>query len=290
MPVPAGAVFRARLPFIASVCLGLLLVLFHVGLAAEKDEEKKEEAQGIRYEVKLEGVSDKGLRRDLEAVLDTKTYRDRPPASAVLLERRAEEDIDHLRDALRSLGYYDHEVSYTLGEEKARTLVTFHVRPGEAYRFGSVSATGEPAELAGTLLKPSLQGFRTGDRATSRAVVAAEERLVVAMKRAGYAFAAVSDKKVIVDHASKTVSVAYVLSPGPAARFGPTTFTGLESVREDYPRRLIPWETGERYDGRLVDKLQKDLLQTRLFGLVRIIPAERLTPEGLLPMGVQLKE
>lgn len=290
MPVSAGAVLRARLPFIAAVCLTLLLVLSHSGLAAEKDDEKKEAAQGIRYDVKLEGVSDKGLRRDLEAVLDTKTYRDRPPAALVLLERRAEEDIVHLRDALRSLGYYDHEVSYALGEEKERALVTFHVRPGEAYRFGSVSATGEPAELAGTLSTPSLLGFRTGDRATSRAVVAGEERLVAEMKKAGYAFAAVSDKKVIVDHASKTVAVAYVLIPGPVARFGPTTFTGLESVREDYPRRLIPWKTGERYDGRLVDKLQKDLVQTRLFGLVRVIPAERLTPEGLLPMVVELKE
>jgi hypothetical protein len=149
--VPTLSVPRGRFRLIASLFLGLLLLLSHIGLAAERDdEEKKEKETGIRYDVKIEGVSDKGLRKELDGVLDTKTYKDRPPASLVLLERRAEEDIGHLHDALRSLGYYDHEVSYAIGEEKGHALVTFQVRPGKEYRFGDIMVTGEPAVLAGT--------------------------------------------------------------------------------------------------------------------------------------------
>src|SRR5690606_26314054 len=64
------------------------------------------QAPPVAYEVAFEGVSDPELVEALRSVSQAVALQERPPISPRLLRRRAENDIDRLREALRSRGYY----------------------------------------------------------------------------------------------------------------------------------------------------------------------------------------
>jgi len=61
---------------------------------------------GIAYQVRMEGMRDRELRRLLESVSSTMARRNIPAASLNLFRRRAERDIPNLVNALKSQGYF----------------------------------------------------------------------------------------------------------------------------------------------------------------------------------------
>lgn len=110
------------------------------------------------------------------------------------------------------------------------------------------------------------------------------------MKREGFPFARVSSRRVVVDHATRGVRVAFTLDPGPFARFGETRIQGLKKVREPFVRGRLPWKRGEPFNADRLAEGEKELTETNLFGLVRIIPTDSLDADGELPMTLELRE
>src|ERR671938_366670 len=79
----------------------------------------------IKYEAEITGVEDKALRKELEAVSQLLGLREREPASAAALRRRAEDDIGRLKQALESQGYWASKLNLQLNTEAepARVVV-----------------------------------------------------------------------------------------------------------------------------------------------------------------------
>ncbi len=245
------------------------------------------------YEVAVKGVEDGSLRSLLESVSNTFTYKNRPPATTSLLEHRARTDIPEMIQALRSLGYYDAAIDLSVDVQKKPLLVTFHVEPGPVYRLESVKieeTTGVASTPSVKLPSPRDLGLELKRPAEARPIADAGTKLIQIYRNHGFAFAAVKDRRVVVDHATKLVAVTFQVDPGPAARFGPTATHGLESVNEKFVLGLLPWHEGDRFDAELLTQLQKRLVETRLFSLVQISHAESLDKEGRLPISIQLKE
>src|SRR3546814_11691675 len=63
----------------------------------------------VAYEAQLQGLDESGLLDLLRASSQLVTLADKPPATAIGLRRRAEDDIGRLQTALRSEGYYRSE-------------------------------------------------------------------------------------------------------------------------------------------------------------------------------------
>jgi translocation and assembly module TamA len=263
---------------------GVLIALLWSGASTVRAE--------AGYDVALEGVAEKELRSLLESVSKTFELKDRPPATIGLLKRRASEDVDRLLDALKSQGYYAAEVDFDVQEQREPVLVTFHVEPGPVFVLEAVNVelVDEGKIPHEKLPTPQELGLELKKPALARSILDAQDKLIEEMRGKGYAFAKIEERRVIADYSTREVQVTYRVAPGPPARFGPTTITGLQTVEEEFVRGKIPWKEGDRFNAGLLAELRKRLTDTRLFSLVRTLPAEKLEAGELLPITIDVTE
>jgi len=267
---------------LAILCVSWLLPLTSLAPAAAN----------VAYEVQIVGVDDDDVLDTLTAVSRLVAETERPPPTLPALQRRAENDVVQLREALASLGYYGAAVSHEIDADADPVRVTLRVEPGEPYRLVDYTIAGDNAGLRdGTIrITDKDLGLEKGMVAAARAVVAAEARLLALLAAQTYPLAQVRDRKVVVDHAARTMVVDWRIDTGPAARFGDVTIAGLQSVDREFLRARLPWQEGEPFDGRKVDEGRQNLVETGLFSSVRIAHAETVDDRGRLPMTVTLVE
>lgn len=245
----------------------------------------------VKYTVKIEGV--KGdLHGVLESVSRLKTFENRPPPTMAGVDRRAKNDVQELDDALRSEGYYDGRVSYSLERDQTPVKVTLKVEPGPEYTLTEfairyVGADGQPMPAPEGAVAPKVP---LGVRARAPVIVADERGVIIGLTRHGYPYAKAADRKVVVDHRSHTVTVAINVDPGPLSRFGDVTVKGLNKLKEDFIRRRIPWKRDDIYDANLLDKFRTTLSGLGLFQSVTIEKAASPTADGHVPITVTASE
>jgi translocation and assembly module TamA len=283
---PLGAARRRR----AGLLVGIGL-LYLVGSSVLAD---------LRYDVEIVGVEDTALADLLDDVSELKSLRDRPPASEQALRRRAERDLDLLTDAARSLGYWDARFSYRIDtgpdagaeppEGPAKVVVA--AAPGPLYQVAEVSVLGPERQPLAVPRDPDAAPLplRPGTPAATEPVVATENALLADLGHAGHPFAKKLDRRVVIDHEARTMTVTYVLDPGPRMRFGPAAVSGLERLDPGYVERRFRWVAGEVYDLRAVEDTRRALIDTGLFSSVKIEPVADPADPGSVAMRVEAVE
>jgi len=270
--------------FLPSVAFAILMALVGTpdGLAAP----------GVPYEVIIEGVSEKEVLDDLKASSDSFAMRDRPPATMGMLRQRAERDKERFLKLFKANGYYGAGIEVEIDSESKPVLISFKVHEGPPYLLGSVDfqvveyGKDEDLELPGG----KEIGLRLNEPLRSRAVLDAEKKLLHHMRRKGFPFPRVTERKVIVDHATRSVSVGFSLNPGPKAWFGKTTVIGLTSVNESLVRGEIPWQEGDLFNADRLDEFRNILMGLGLFASVRVITDESPDEKGWLPVTAVVTE
>lgn len=245
---------------------------------------------GIAYEVVFDGLENRGVESELRAMSDMESLRDRPPAGIGLLRGRAERDRAGFIEYLHSRGWYAAEINFTVDRGRSPAVVTFHVAAGPPYLLDDVSIRAVEEEGRPEILSPDDFDMVSGTRFEAGAFLSAEENLLAGLKRRGYPFPSISDRRVTVDHRSRTVSARIVVEPGPKAVLGDPRIEGLESVEESFVRKMIPWQAGDPYSPVELQGLHRSLSGTGLFAGVRITEAGQLDEEGVLPVTVSLTE
>lgn len=246
----------------------------------------------IRYDVRIEGVPDRALRRDLLLMSESWQLRARPPPTIRLLRRRAERDADTLRLALQAQGYYAAGVEAVCTTRKRKGRVVFRVQPGPVFLVRSVSvgvATGTlPASV--TFPSPERLGLETNRPLVAQTVLDAQARVLRAFQAGGYPAARFAEQAIVTDHAAHRADIVLRVDPGPPVRFGPVSVRGLNRLRESYVRRLVPWREGERYDINRVDAFRDTLARGGLFSAVAIESGAVPESGDESPVTVTLKE
>jgi translocation and assembly module TamA len=247
-------------------------------------------AGSIDYETKFAGAPDAVLDplRDASQLV---ALEDKKPPSQAALHRRAEADLDRLAAALRSEGYYDAALHYEIDTEAKPETVTVTVEPGEAYSLAEIRLTalqgGAAPDIGG--LDPASFGLSRGAPAAAAPVLAAEGRIASAYRRKGYPFARIAEHHAVVDSATRTMDVTYVVDAGAKAQFGATQIEGLVGLDRLYVAYRIGWAEGQPYDQALVEATRRTLVSTGLFGAVSIEPAGPVV-DGAVPMRVKITE
>ncbi len=246
----------------------------------------------LSYKVSIEGTRNRELRSLIEAVSQTVSLREKPPASLSLLQRRVARDIPLLTKALKSQGFYGARVTWLIKEDTKPIQAVFRIELGEAYLLKSVdihiSSEGNPIEKGSP--EPSQIGLILGEPAKSKHILDAEKRISQWFGKHGFPFPNIAKPKVTVDHAEQTVSVEFQVERGPYARFGPTEIRGLESVDEAYLRGKIPWKEGDPFNVDLFQEARRSLSSTGLFAFVQLNTGETIDPEGRLSIIIRVKE
>ncbi len=221
------------------------------------------------------------------------------PVGPFALVTRAREDLSRLETALNSFGYYagrvriqvagrplDDPTLPSLLEDAPATPpvpVTLSVETGPQFRLRRVETTGAPP-----------QGFRldlqSGEPARAAEVLAARDKLLADLRGAGYALAKVDQPVATLEPAAEALDVAVRVEPGPRVDLGDISVEGLDRVRESYVRRRLLVHEGERFDPAEIERARQDLASLGVFSTVRARAAERLDPEGRLPLAFEVTE
>ena len=277
------------------------------GAPPPEPEAQADEAPGIPIDFTIDLEDDSPIRDALEQSLVLVLRADEPPATPLGLVRRVEQDVALASQALRSLGYYAGQATATIDGQAPGTQgliealrarppetpvsVVLSVSPGAQYTFGDlvIDLTGDVPDtlpdLQGTVL-----GLEPGAPAAAADILAAEGRLVAALRDAGHPFAAVPDRRAVVDHARQIMDVTFAVSPGPPATLGVVTFVGNERMELEALQTRVPFEPGTPYQPDRLADLRQSLTDLGVFSTVRIEPATELNPDGTLDMTVTLEE
>lgn len=123
-----------------------------------------------------------------------------------------------------------------------------------------------------------------GEPARAENVLSAESALIEQVRAQGYPFAAVPERIVIVDHATREMEVTLMIDPGPRALFGAVTFEGLETMDEGFLHDRLDVGPETPYSPRSVRDMRDGLAQLEVFSRIRIQTADQLDGDGRLPI------
>jgi translocation and assembly module TamA len=169
--------------------------------------------------------------------------------------------------------------------------VTLTVRPGPQYTIGAVSVDyGASPDAASLPQGAQAAGLVLGAPALSSDILAAQERLLLAVKKDARPLAEVVDRRAVVNHLTRKMEVTYQLSAGPPAAFGDLNVSGLETVRESLLQRMIPWKKGDPYNEETLREFRSRLSKSRLFATLHLGPASTVSADGRVPIDLEVTE
>lgn len=253
------------------------------------------------YDVTLKPTGDAALDSALHDTSQLIALRDKAPVGPFALVTRARSDTARFQQALQSFGYYQGKVTVTIdgrplddeglpdllakAPAKPPVPVVAGFDPGPLFHLGAVTIQGEVPAPARQAL-----GLAPGAAAVAADVLAAQQRLLAAVRAAGHPLATVDLPPVTVVPARHLVNVAFRVDAGPYANIGPITIEGLKTVNEDYVRRRLLLHTGEQFNPTRIEAARQDLADIGVFSVVRIVPADHLDPQGSIPVTVEVSE
>ncbi len=267
----------------------------------------------LTYRVDVRTVDTPGIADDdIRAVSRLDGLREDGAVSPFVLVQRAAADRERIDRLLRAYGYYAATIGMTAagvsldGRDAADRLaaaaadapadaavtVTIAVDPGPLYRVTVLdildSRIGSRA-LTVAVDRDAL-GLAVGDPARSAAVRDARTRLVGQMRAQGHPFAAVPILDAVVDHDRRALELIYVIEPGPAARFGPIRYVGLDTVDPALLDGRRPFAVDDPFRPADLAAWREALAALGLFASVRIVEADSLDDRGRLPLTVEITE
>ena len=209
------------------------------------------------------------------------------------LSARARADEELLGELLRAFGYYDAQVVRTIGDDGAdagspnSARVRFDILPGTRYRFGAIDL----GQLAGAPDAATLReafGIQSGDFLSSYLIVAEQADLDAALGETGYAFAAINDPELLIDHDRAEGDLTMPVSPGGKYAFGEVTSNRPKFLSGRHIATLARFRAGDIYQRSLEMDLRRAVTATGLVSAVTIAKREVSPPMGDEPGVVAL--
>lgn len=267
-------------------------------------------AAELEYDVEFIGIPHSEITKIIESSSSLVTLKDKPPASTVALHRRADAEIPHFLNIMRSFAYYDAKVKIDIDNDVSPIKVQVTIDPGPLYTLGAYKivpfiaeeeappeeeqeqASVPPTEESQYLANIPLEclHLRIGMPALAEKIMQAAETLINFLNEAGYPLASAEDEEILVDQESKTLQVTLYIDRGPRALFGPVSFKGLKKVNEKFIRDEIYWCEGDYFDLRKIRATESTLLASELFSFVRITWGDEVDECNRLPLTIEVKE
>jgi translocation and assembly module TamA len=245
----------------------------------------------IPYKVTISAKGDSDLEQTLRAASLLVAQVDRAPPTELALRRRVDQDAEQLRRLLRAEGYYAGSLDAQLDLQATPAEIHILLDPGPRYELAQVTLIGpDGGALPGRQIELEDIGIELGQPARSVEVLQAEGKIVTRLAERGHPLATVPDRKVIVDHAHRTMSVTYVVEPGPRAAFGQVRVSGTQDLDDSYVKNRVSWKRGDRFDLRELEETRKLLIRSELFTSVKISPGTEIEPDGTIPILIEVAE
>ena len=253
------------------------------------------------YVVDLGKTGNGALDQALHDSSNLVSLREGAPVGPFALVERAREDGGRFVTALHSFGYYKGSVDIRIAGHELEdrnlpellsrapatppTTVTVSPQLGPLFHIRKVDLHGVvPAKVRAQL------GLAPGAPARAQDVLAAQTRLLDALRANGYALAKVPTPTVIEDPAANSLDVIYMVTTGPRVDFGRISVKGLRAVNRDFIEKRLLIHPGEQFSPQAVEKARADLASVGVFSSVRGTTSDKLDAEGRIPIEFDVVE
>jgi translocation and assembly module TamA len=261
-------------------------------------------AEARTARIALTVTGDERMSDDLKQLVEDFEKTQPLSGDALALLQGAQAVLARVNTAMRSRGFYDARATATVDNrpvdeaaaldaiethpETEQLTVALTVDTGPRFKVEGIAIRGAGAASLPAIDMSKL-GLAAGDPADAPAILAAQDLVLAEFRKQGYALASVR-REVVVDHATRSAEVTFLVTTGPVARMGPVRFSGTEKVSTTYLQRRVPFKEGELYDPAKVETLRGKLTSLGVFNAVRIKPATALDANGELPIDVELTD
>jgi translocation and assembly module TamA len=217
------------------------------------------------------------------------------------LMARARQDVGRLQAVLGSFGYYQGEVTLRIDGHPVDdpaladlldaapadppVKVTLGFTPGPQFHLGKVAIEGEVPQAARDAMK-----LMPGDPAVAADVLAAQGRILTALRDTGYALAKGSEPVAILHTDRQTLDVTFPIASGPRVDIGKIAISGLQRVNAGFAERQLTLREGEQFSPAAIDAARQDLSSLGVFSSVRAVAGTELDADGRLPITFQVAE
>ena len=211
---------------------------------------------------------------------------------------KAREDRERLLATLYEHSYYGGVITISIDGTPIDSLppnpsfardkpvpVKVEIGPGPLFTLGKVNLTGDAARL-----NPATYNLVTGKPAGSLVIIKAANKMAEDLKAESRPLTHVSERKVEADHRSNTVEVTIGVSAGPVAPLGPVTVSGAKAVDPTFIQKYSRLNAGQPYSPEELRKAADRLRKLSVFSSVTITPADKLNPQGAIPLGINVSE
>jgi translocation and assembly module TamA len=241
-------------------------------------------ADDRRYEVVVEGLKSAeapALIARFDSLSALKAGESKP-ANIAQIDRRAREDADLLDQLLRAGGYYDANVDTRVEPAKVgnKLLVIMTIESGPLYRFSDVQVSGLESEGDRGRELRDVFAIDPRDPVDADDVVAAETALKTTIAKEGYPFAVVGEPDVVVDHETRTATLAMKVEPGGQQQFGQIIVKSANApFGARHIARIARFKVGETYNQDRIDDLRRAIIATGLVSSVKLEPVPAAAPK-----------
>ena len=265
-----------------------------------------QEPPSTPYRVEVTPQEDRRLLSAIEAVSQLIKLQETAPTDAYGLLARARADLPRLREALHAEGFWGGAArveiagqdvtlpaaSPTPSAPEAPLPVAIILEPGPRYRIGQILMLAEPAREDALLERAAAElRLAEGDPARPADILAAEEGLLRALRRAGHPLASIVARDAVVDHDTKTMDITWRVAPGPPANFGQPSVAGAARTDPQLLTRLATRRLEDQpYSPERLERARRALMGLGVFNFVRVTEAPTLDEAGRLPVHFQVQE
>ena len=256
-------------------------------------------AYALNYDVRIMGVKDLSVFKELKNSSDLVGMKKKPPPSINALRYRMDRDLPQLMKVLHANGYYDATITPSVTTEGDTVIITLFVETGQRYTIGSYAIfttlgkeeMGKAPEEKKEVAIPLKQlGLHLQEGADERKILQARLLLLTHLAEKGYPLATIENQEVIADGSEKELHITLMVQLGPLCHFGSLSTTGLIDVSPRFLEGKIVWKRGENYSTTLIEETQQKILESDLFSSVMITHADAVSDNQELPMKVHLTE
>jgi len=203
------------------------------------------------------------------------------------LRVQARNDEQLLQRMLRVYGYYNAQVIRSVGQvdqgveaDLARPAARFDVIPGQRYRFGAIDLGDLASVGSGYVLLRAAFDIETGDPISLDAIEAEQADLDTALGESGFAFAAIEDPELLIDHDRAEGDLTMPVEPGGRYNLGVVTSDMPDFLSGEHLTSIARWDEGDIYRRSNELDLRRAILATGLVGSVTLTPVVVEEPQG----------
>ncbi len=237
----------------------------------------------------------------LKATSDLQSLRRSAPVSPFGLIARARSDVDRLKTALESFGYYQSTVAIKINGTMVNNpgladvlnalpkgndaVVEISITLGPLYRLRRIDVEGDlPDEVRNAL------GLTGGQPAVAADVLAGGMRMLTALQDRGYAFAAVDPPVAYEAADAPALDVSFKVVMGPKVNIGTIQFDGLRRMHESLLRSRLMLSTGDAYSASAIERARRALLGLGVFNQVSLDVGGAVDESGGVPVTFKVRE